>query len=142
MRHASILVLLALALAGGARAKGAPRANVVLIVADDLGAADVAAQSGRAEVKTPNLDALAAQGVRFASGYVAAPQCAPSRAAILTGRYPQRFGVEENDVGSLPAGEPTLAQRLRDVGYATGQVGKWHVEGTLEDGEAASCDAK
>ena len=142
MRHASLLVLLALALAGGARAKGAPRANVVLIVADDLGAADVAAQSGRAEVKTPNLDALAAQGVRFASGYVAAPQCAPSRAAILTGRYPQRFGVEENDVGSLPEGEPTLAQRLRDAGYATGQVGKWHVEGTLEDGETAAPGAE
>ena len=115
---------------------------MILIVADDLGAADVHAQSGRPEVKTPNLDALAAGGVRFASGYVAAPQCAPSRAAILTGRYPQRFGVEENDVGSLPESERTLAERLRDAGYATGQVGKWHVEGALEDGEPVAPGAE
>jgi arylsulfatase A-like enzyme len=134
--------LTALALASPAHAAPAPRANVILIVADDLGAADVHAQSGRPEVKTPNLDALAAGGVRFASGYVAAPQCAPSRAAILTGRYPQRFGVEENDVGSLPETETTLAERLRDAGYATGQVGKWHVEGALEEGEAAAPGAE
>jgi uncharacterized sulfatase len=137
-------ILAILALAGGASAAPAPapRANVVLIVVDDLGAADLHAQSGRAEVKTPNLDALAAGGVRFASGYVAAPQCAPSRAAILTGRYPQRFGVEENDVGSLPESERTLAERLREAGYATGQVGKWHVEGALDEGSPVAPGAE
>jgi arylsulfatase A-like enzyme len=129
-RLASTLVAL-LGLAGAAAAE--PKPNVIWIVADDLGAADVGVQGAQSEVKTPSLDALAAGGVRFSAGYVSAPQCAPSRAGILTGRYPQRFGVEENDVGSLPASEPTVAQRLRDAGYATGQVGKWHVDGAEGD---------
>lgn len=118
-------------------AAAAPKPSVILIVADDLGAADVGTQNAAPDVRTPHLDALARAGVRFANGYVSAPQCAPSRAGLLTGRYPQRFGVEENDVGSLPEAEPTLAQRLRAAGYTTGQVGKWHLDGALDEGEAA-----
>lgn len=113
------------------------RPNVIFIVADDLGYGEPGCYGGR-EIPTPNLDALAAGGVRFTQGYVTASFCAPSRAALLTGRYQTRFGYENNPTGllnadpriGLPAGERTLAERLRGVGYATGLVGKWHLGGT------------
>jgi arylsulfatase A-like enzyme len=127
VRAAILLAVLVASVSAGA----APKPNVIWIVADDLGAADV---------RTPGLDALAANGVRFTSGYVTAPQCAPSRAGLLTGRYQQRFGLEDNDSGSLPDAEPTVAERLRDAGYATGQVGKWHVDGELDDAAEPSAE--
>jgi arylsulfatase A-like enzyme len=125
------LLLLLLALTGLASAASATRPNVLVIVADDLGYADVGFQGG-CEVRTPNLDALAASGIRCTNGYVSAPYCSPSRAGFLTGRYQTHFGHEFNPhVGEearlgLPLDERTIADHLRGGGYATALVGKWH----------------
>ena len=127
------VVVLALAwLPAAAPGSEAKRPNVVLIVADDLGYADLGFQGGK-DIPTPNLDGLAAGGVRCSSGYVSGPYCSPTRAGLLTGRYQQRFGHEFNpgearrdDVG-LPLSQTTLADRLKAAGYATGLVGKWHL---------------
>ncbi len=106
--------------------------NILLIVGDDMGYADVGFH-GCKEIPTPHLDALAASGARFTNGYVTGPYCSPTRAALLTGRYQNRFGHEfnpsEKDSG-LPLSETTLADHLKTAGYATGLIGKWHL-GTL-----------
>lgn len=106
----------------------AAKPNILLIYSDDHGWADLGAQGVNAEIKTPNLDQLARDGVRFSRGYVSAPQCVPSRAGVITGRYQQRFGVEDNGKGPLPLEELTIAERLKPAGYLTGQVGKWHLD--------------
>ncbi len=107
--------------------------NVVVIFVDDLGYRDVG-YNGATAVETPNIDRLAAEGVIFANGYVAHPFCGPSRAALMTGRYPARFGMEWNLAWApqdpehgLPPGETTFASRLRGAGYRTGIVGKWQL---------------
>ena len=107
--------------------------NVLVIVADDLGYADVGFHGGK-QIPTPNLDALAASGTRFTSGYVSCPVCSPTRAGLVTGRYQQRFGHEFNPGGNgvrqdfgLPLSETTIAAALKGVGYSTGIVGKWHL---------------
>jgi arylsulfatase B len=113
------------------------RPNVVVLIADDLGYAELGCQGNR-DIPTPHIDSLAAAGVRFTSGYVTAPFCAASRAGLLTGRYQTRFGFEFNPIGErnadpaigLPRDVPTLAARLHAAGYATGLVGKWHLGGT------------
>src|SRR5688572_21523846 len=106
------------------------RPNVVLIVADDLGYADLGVH-GSSDALTPHIDSIAAAGVRCTNGYVSGPYCSPTRAGLLTGRYQQRFGHEFNPApGSahgLPVTEVTLADRLKAAGYATGLVGKWHL---------------
>jgi len=110
------------------------KANIVLILADDLGYAGVGVQ-GCADIPTPGIDSVARNGVRFTHGYVSAPLCSPSRAGLMTGRYQQRFGHETNpgpinrgqlDFG-LPLDEPTIAERLKKLGYSTGMFGKWHL---------------
>ena len=115
----------------------AARPNILLIVVDDLGYGELGCYDGR-EIPTPHLDALAASGARLTNGYVTAPLCAASRAALLTGRYQTRFGFEFNPLGAkntlpgigLPVTEKTVAHHLRAAGYATGLVGKWHLGGT------------
>jgi arylsulfatase A-like enzyme len=102
--------------------------NIILIYSDDHGWADLGAHGYDKDIRTPHLDTLARDGVRFTRGYVTAPQCVPSRAGVLTGRYQQRFGVEDNNKGPLPLGQLTIAERLKAAGYATGQVGKWHLD--------------
>jgi len=106
----------------------AAKPNILLIVGDDMGYADVGFH-GCKEIPTPNLDALATSGVRFTSGYVSGPYCSPTRAGLLTGRYQNRFGHEFNPDGAngLPLTETTIADHLRTVGYATALVGKWHL---------------
>jgi arylsulfatase A-like enzyme len=111
--------------------------NVILIMLDDLGSIDVNCY-GAKDLVTPNLDALAGSGVRFTQMCSASPVCSPSRAAVLTGRVPLRAGLP-NNAGSqpggkgLPAEEVTLARVMKDAGYATGHVGKWHLGYTPEE---------
>ena len=126
MRLSAILPI-ALVFASAPPLPGA-KPNILLIYSDDHGWADLGAQGVNAEIKTPNLDQLARDGVRFTRGYVSAPQCVPSRAGVITGRYQQRFGVEDNGKGPLPLEELTIAERLKPAGYLTGQVGKWHLD--------------
>src|SRR5215216_2993520 len=105
--------------------------NIVVIVADDMGYADIGIH-GSKDIPTPNIDALAKGGVRFTNAYVSGPYCSPTRAGLMTGRYPQRFGHEFNPGGNdqpfgLPKSEVTIADRLKAAGYRTAMVGKWHL---------------
>ena len=104
------------------------RPNILFIVGDDVGYADLGFH-GCKENLTPNLDALAASGVRFTSGYVSGPYCSPTRAALLTGRYQNRFGHEFNPGRGygMPIDQKTIADRLRTAGYRTALIGKWHL---------------
>jgi arylsulfatase A-like enzyme len=103
------------------------RPNVLVILVDDLGYGEPGCYGGK-DIPTPNIDAFAAAGVRFTDGYVGAPWCAPSRAALLTGCYPQRWGCYTNETKPiLPVGTPTIANHFLAAGYTTGMTGKWHV---------------
>ena len=115
------------------------RPNIVLLIADDLGYGELGCQ-GNAQIPTPNIDGIASNGVRFEAGYVSAPNCSPSRAGILTGKFQTRFGYENNPIGhkneypnhGLPTNQKTMANVLHDSGYATGLVGKWHLGGVAD----------
>lgn len=102
--------------------------NVIVIYTDDHGWADMSIQGKLDDVKTPNIDQLARDGVLCNDGYSTAPQCCPSRAGVMTGRYQQRFGFQQNGQGPLPLDEVTLADRMKGAGYRTGMIGKWHLE--------------
>ncbi|MEM8484343.1 MAG: sulfatase [Bacteroidota bacterium] len=104
--------------------------NIVLIFADDLGYGDLSIY-GHPTIHTPRLDEIARQGIKMTSFYTAAPVCTPSRAGLLTGRYPIRFGLPGNvgpdSPNGLPQEERTLAEALKEQGYRTGAFGKWHL---------------
>ena len=137
------LLVIAL-LARGSTAPADDRPNVVLIVADDLGWADLACYGSKFH-KTPNLDRLAAEGRRFTQAYAAAPVCSPTRAALMTGKHPARLHLTDWLPGrsdrpsqkllrgtlrqELPLDQQTLAEALKGVGYATAHIGKWHLGG-------------
>lgn len=116
--------------------QAARKPNVLLIFSDDHGWTDLGIQGVDADCRTPNFDQLARDGVFFQRGYVTAPQCVPSRAGLLTGRYQQRFGVEDNNKGPLPLSEITIAERLSAAGYVTGMSGKWHLDLGSKGGNA------
>src|SRR5437016_7774779 len=115
--------------------------NVIVIMTDDQGSVDAACYGAR-DLVTPGVDSLAAHGVRFTQFYSAAPVCSPSRAGLLTGRYPWLAGMPNNGPAppveaddqsealtgeGLPAREITIADMLRAAGYATAHIGKWHL---------------
>lgn len=105
--------------------------NIVFILADDLGYADLSCFGSKA-VQTPHLDALAAGGVKLTQFYAASAVCTPTRASILTGRYPLRFDIRQHfsdDESHLPRGVNTLPKLLKQAGYATAHIGKWHLGG-------------
>jgi arylsulfatase A len=137
-----------LQLAGGSLLSAqAPKLNFVLIVVDDLGWADLGCQ-GSEFYETPNIDRLANEGIRFTDGYAASPVCSPSRAAIMTGRYPGWTGITNYLPGHHPLpfskmigplckqyldpAEVTLAEALKSAGYRTAHIGKWHLGGSPE----------
>src|SRR5262245_46554535 len=126
---AIVAVASILSIVGGAHAAdGARRPNVVILLADDLGYADVGFQ-GCKDIPTPHLDGLAKGGIRCTNGYVSGPYCSPTRAGLMTGRYQTRFGHEFNPGGKgpdhgLPLSETTIADRFQAIGYTTGWVGK------------------
>jgi arylsulfatase A-like enzyme len=112
-----------------------PRPNIILILADDMGYGELGC-FGHPNFKTPNLDRMASEGARLTQFNCPASFCAPTRASLLTGRYPFRCGMTENpapdggpqaDAIRMPPGEITLAQLLKQAGYATGMIGKWHL---------------
>src|ERR1044071_4201367 len=122
----------------------ADKPNVVLILIDDLGQRDLGCY-GSTFYKTPNIDKMAKDGLRFTDFYAACPVCSPTRASILTGRYPQRMNITDWIPGrkdspeqrmtrpeirnELPLEETTVAEALKKNGYATALVGKWHLGG-------------
>lgn len=143
--HCFAVFLFTSTIVAAAQPKPAQRPNIVLLLADDLGWRDLGVQ-GAAGLATPHIDALAAQGVRFTNFYSNGPECSPTRAALLTGRYQQRVGglecaigiggvgryddairlAERNELG-LPAEEISIARLLKQAGYRTALIGKWHL---------------
>ena len=117
----------------------AEQPNIIVLLADDLGYGELSCQ-GNPEIPTPHIDSIAHNGVRLTQAYVTAPNCSPSRAGLLTGRIPTRFGYEFNPIGArnedpgtgLPAKETTIAEMLHRRGYATGLIGKWHLGGSAD----------
>ena len=125
----SFLTFLCLALISATKGK---KPNIIFILADDLGWAELGCY-GNSFNETPHLDQLAKEGLRFTDAYAAAPVCSPYRAALLTGQHPARVGILDylrpNSSNALPVSHVTLPKILKENGYATGMVGKWHLTG-------------
>lgn len=132
-RSRTTLIALIVSAACFAVAANATQPNIVIIFTDDLGYGDLGCY-GHPTIRTPYLDQMAAEGIRFTDFYVAAPICTPSRAALLTGRYPARNGMTggrgvlfPDCTGGLPDEEITIAELMQGAGYATAHIGKWHL---------------
>lgn len=123
MRGLLLFTLLAMGLVPLAEAQNRPP-NIVFILADDLGYGDLGCY-GQQKIKTPNIDRLAAEGVRFTSCYSGSTVCAPSRCALMTGKHTGHCRIRSNDRVSLLPEDVTVAEVLHDAGYATGIIGKW-----------------
>ncbi len=129
-------IVLFLSFAIGQSQTKSSKPNFIIILADDLGYGDVGF-TGSTQIKTPSIDALAKSGVTFSQGYVSAPVCGPSRAGLMTGRNQVNFGFDNNPIVDLPQfdenyvgvpiEETTLADRLSELGYVNGLIGKWHL---------------
>ncbi|MEM9186102.1 MAG: sulfatase-like hydrolase/transferase [Planctomycetota bacterium] len=134
--NSTALLLSALTAFTASAATGEPsQPNIILLLADDLGYRDLSC-FGSPAVETPHLDRMAAEGTTFTKFYAASAVCSPTRASVLTGCYPLRFGITKhfNDIDRwLPESATTVAELLRDAGYATGHVGKWHLGGLHVD---------
>ena len=133
MRRALLLSIFSIALTSHAVA--AERPNIILLLADDLGYGDLSC-FGSPAVKTPHLDRLAKEGMKFTRFYAASAVCSPTRASVLTGRYPLRFDIRKhfNDRNRwLPKSATTVAELLKSAGYNTAHVGKWHLGGLHVD---------
>ncbi|MHC4610392.1 MAG: sulfatase-like hydrolase/transferase, partial [Planctomycetota bacterium] len=132
-----------IALRRPATGKEKRRPNIVIALCDDLGYGDLGC-FGHPHVRTPNLDTLAAEGMRLTDCYAAAPVCSPARAGMLTGRTPYRCGVYDwipsNSPMHLREKEVTVATLLRDSGYATCHAGKWHCNGKFDSSEQPQPD--
>lgn len=138
MKRFIFLLVMAITLFGRAES---PRLNVVFILIDDMGWRDLVSY-GSTFYETPNVDRLAAQGMKFTNAYAACPVCSPTRASIMTGQYPARVGITDFIGGHnhgklnpapyldhLPLEQVTLAEALHDAGYQTWHIGKWHLGG-------------
>lgn len=135
-RAPALLIAIVLSLAAATAQAQDGRPNVVILLADDLGLGDLGCY-GQTRIATPHLDALAAEGVRATHAYAAAPVCAPSRCALLTGMHTGHCAVDHNDEPNVPLGlsDPTLAEVLAREGYRTAIVGKWGLGGETDHGE-------
>lgn len=156
---AAVLLISAVSLSSEAAQDVDRPPNILFILIDDLGWMDLACQGNRL-VETPNIDRLAAEGMRFTDAYAAAPVCSPTRAAILTGLSPARLGITnhipdqkrfipENPkllpaemLDFLPLEHVTIAERMRDAGYSTGFLGKWHLSGRSSRGDLGKGDLR
>ena len=132
LRSLKLVFPLILVFTQGALA-GPTKPNLIVILTDDQGYGDVGF-NGSEDIRTPNMDRLAREGVRFTDGYVTYPVCGPSRAGLLTGRYQDRFGFGRNPsvnpadaTAGLPHSERNIAEILKPAGYRTGVIGKWHM---------------
>lgn len=133
MRLQSIAFALLALLVAAHLAPAADKPNLIIFYADDLGWGETGC-FGCKDIPTPHIDSLASNGIRFTQGYVAATYCSPSRAGLMSGRYPTRFGHEFNSVANvtgLRLDQTTIADRLKTLGYATACVGKWHLGHSL-----------
>ena len=111
--------------------RAADKPNIIILLTDDQGWGMTGLNSDGA-IKTPHLDKMAQAGIHFSQFYAAYPNCAPTRASLLTGRHPLRMGI--NSIGKkLPTEEVTIAHVLSQAGYRTGQFGKWHFQGPAKD---------
>jgi arylsulfatase A-like enzyme len=136
LAFATIVALSAAPMRASVASKPHSKPNIIVILADDLGYGELGCYGGK-DAPTPNLDAMAKAGARFTSGYVTSPVCSPTRAGLLTGKYQHRFGHENNiaqsweiehaELMGLPVEEKTIADRLKNAGYRTACIGKWHL---------------
>jgi arylsulfatase A-like enzyme len=127
--------VLAAVAAGSSVAARTERPNVIVIFTDDHGYADLGVQGVRDDIRTPHIDRLAQRGVRFTNGYVTAPVCGPSRAGLISGQFQTHFGIYDNEDMPFEYTGTPLPERLRNVGYRTGMIGKLHLPIKGQKGE-------